>query len=108
MPPSAPRSTKRWRAAAPERLFDQGDFDAAVGSARALGATYRIAAGFASLARAAGRHGAADGRRLEVWAPVQDYDAAHRAAADAAGLKRGEVVLYPMPVGDGGGRRHAR
>jgi isoquinoline 1-oxidoreductase beta subunit len=44
------------------------------------------------------------GNRLEVWAPVQDYDSAHHAAAEAAGLERSEVVLYPMPVGDGGGR----
>ena len=87
-----------------ERLFSQGDFDDAVGSARALGATYRVAA--------AQHHGLeplmATARLsdpgLEVWAPVQDYDAAHLAAAKAAGLKRGEVVLYPMPVGDGGGR----
>jgi isoquinoline 1-oxidoreductase beta subunit len=42
--------------------------------------------------------------RLEVWAPVQDYDSAHDAAADSAGLKRGQVVLYSMPVGDGSGR----
>jgi isoquinoline 1-oxidoreductase beta subunit len=86
-----------------ENIFSQGDFGDAVGSARALGATYRIAA--------AAHHGLEpmvatarmSGTGLEVWAPVQDYDGAHRAAADAAGLKRSEVVLYPMPVGDGGG-----
>lgn len=90
--------------ASAERLFDQGDFDAAVGSARALGATYRIApACHLSLEPLAATARLSDGR-LEVWAAVQDYDAAHRAAAEAAGLERGEVVLYPMPVGDGGGR----
>lgn len=86
------------------RLLDQGDFDAAVGSARALGATYRIAAaehrGLEPMSATARLSDA----RLEVWAPVQDYDAAHRAATDAAGLKRGDVILYSMPVGDGGGR----
>ena len=88
----------------PDRLFSQGDFDDAVGSARALGATYRIAAAQHHALEplvATARHSEAG---IEVWAPVQDYDAAHRVAADAAGLKRGEVVLYPMPVGDGGGR----
>lgn len=87
-----------------ERLFDQGDFDAAVGSARALGATYRIApANHVSLEplAATARFG---GGRLEVWAPAQDYDAAHRAAAKAAGLQRADVILYPMPVGDNNGR----
>jgi isoquinoline 1-oxidoreductase beta subunit len=89
---------------AAERLVDQGDFDAAVGSARALGATYRIApANHFSLEPLTATARLTDGR-LEVWAPVQDYDSAHRAAADAAGMKRGDVVLYPMPVGDGGGR----
>jgi isoquinoline 1-oxidoreductase beta subunit len=86
------------------RLFEQGDFDAAVGSARALGATYRIAAAeHRGLEPMCATARLADGR-LEVWAPVQDYDSAHRAAAEAAGLKARDVILYPMPVGDGGGR----
>ena len=87
-----------------KRVLDQGDFDAAVGSARALGATYRMApAAHHSLEPLVATARLANGL-LEVWAPVQDYDSAHRAAADAAGLKRRDVVLYPMPVGDGGGR----
>jgi isoquinoline 1-oxidoreductase beta subunit len=88
----------------PARLFDQGDFDKASGSAHPLGATYRIdPAAHLSLEPMVATARLANGR-LEVWAPVQDYDAAHAAAADAAGLKRGQVVLYPMPVGDGSGR----
>jgi isoquinoline 1-oxidoreductase beta subunit len=87
-----------------ERLFEQGDFDAAVGSARALGATYSIAPAAHLSLEPLVATARLDGGRLEVWAPVQDYDAAHRAAAETAGLKRGDVVLYPMPVGDGGGR----
>ena len=87
-----------------DSLFDQGDYDAAVGSARALGAAYRIApAGHLSLEPLVATARLGNGR-LEAWAPVQDYDAAHRAAAEAAGLERGDVVLYPMPVGDGDGR----
>ena len=39
-----------------------------------------------------------------MWAPVQAYDDALAAAADAAGLEAGAVTLYPMPVGDGSGR----
>ncbi len=87
-----------------DRLFDQGDFDAAVGSARALGATYRLApAEHLSLEPLVATARLANGR-LEVWAPVQDYDSAHREAVAAAGLDRGAVILYPMPIGDGGGR----
>ena len=88
----------------PDRLFDQGDFDKASGSVHPLGATYRIApAMHHSLEPMVATARLANGR-LEVWAPVQDYDRAHAAAADAAGLKRGRVVLYPMPIGDGTGR----
>ena len=84
-------------------IFDQGDFDKAVGSARALGAAYRIAPSqHLGLEPMAVTARLANGR-LEVWTPVQDYDAAHRAAADAAGLKQSAVTLYPMPVGDSGG-----
>ena len=87
-----------------DRLFDQGDFAAAVGSARALGATYRIAAAeHHSLEPLAATARLANGR-LEVWAPVQDYGSAHRAAAEVAGLDHADIVLYPMPIGDGGGR----
>lgn len=87
-----------------DTLFNRGDFEAAVGSARALGATYRIApAAHLSLEPLAATVRLSN-NRLEIWTPVQDYDAAHRAARGAAGLGRGEVILYPMPVGDGGGR----
>ena len=87
-----------------ERLFEQGDFNAAVGSARALAATYSIAPAAHLSLEPLVATARLDGGRLEVWAPVQDYESAHRAAAEAAGLKRRDVVLYPMPVGDGGGR----
>ena len=104
-PRSAPRSTRRWRMAMPTRLFRPGRFR----RRRRLGACARrhlpdrrrpASSGSSPWWRPLGFRTAG----LEVWAPVQDYDAAHLAAADAAGLKRGEVVLYPMPVGDGGGR----
>ncbi len=86
------------------RLFNQGDFDAAVGSARALGATYRIAAAeHFSLEPLVATARLSNGR-LEVWAPVQDYDSARRGLSRGAGLKRSALVLYPMPIGDGGGR----
>jgi isoquinoline 1-oxidoreductase beta subunit len=87
-----------------ERLFEQGDYDAAVGSARALGATYRIAPAVHASLEPLVATARLTGGRLEVWAPVQDYGSAHQAAATASGLKRRDVVLYPMPVGDGGGR----
>src|SRR6185503_4540475 len=41
---------------------------------------------------------------LEVWAPTQAPDFARAAAAEAAGKAASQVTLYPMPVGDTGGR----
>lgn len=87
-----------------DRLVERGDFDAAVGKARALGATYRIAP--------APHHGleplTATARfssgRLEVWAPVQAYGLARASAAAAGAVPPDSVMLYPTPVGDSGGR----
>lgn len=88
----------------PDRLLDQGDFDRAAGSARPLGATYRIAPGpHLALEPMVATARLANGR-LELWAGAQDYDSAHASAAEAAGLKRGQVIVYPTPVGDGSGR----
>ena len=44
------------------------------------------------------------GGKLELWAPVQDYDGALAAAAKASGLSAGSITLYPMPIGDPSGR----
>ena len=44
------------------------------------------------------------GDRLEVWAPTQAPEFARAAAIRAAGAAARHVTLYPMPVGDGGGR----
>ena len=88
-------------------LFTRGDYAETVDDMRALAATYRIApAEHLSLEPlCATAHFA--GGRLEVWAPVQAYDEALAAAASAAGLATGAVILYPMAVGDGSGRAMA-
>ena len=87
-----------------ERLIDRGDFDAAVGQARALGATYRIAPALHDGLEPLSATARFSGGRLEVWAPVQAHDLALAVAARAGAVDRASVVLYPMPVGDGGGR----
>lgn len=86
------------------RLVERGDFASAVGLARALAASYRIAPaphlGLEPLAATARWRGG----RLEVWAPTQSYDRARDAAARAASLEPAAVTLYPTPIGDSGGR----
>ena len=85
-------------------LFARGDYEATVGTARALAATYRIAAAEHRSLEPLSATARIAGGKLELWAPVQDYDSALAAASKAAGLSAGNVTLYPMPVGDPSGR----
>lgn len=86
------------------RLAEQGDFTEAVGGAHAFGATYRTAPALhEGLEPLTATARFSDGR-LEVWAPVQAYDAAVVIAAKAGGVGADSVILYPMPVGDPSGR----
>ncbi len=85
-------------------LFARGDYEATVGNARALAATYRIAPAEHRSLEPLSATARLAGGRLELWAPVQDYDAALSAAAKAGGLTAGEVTLYTMPIGDPSGR----
>lgn len=86
------------------RLAERGDFADTVGDAHAFAATYRIAPALhEGLEPLTATARFANGR-LEVWAPVQAYDAAVAMATAAAGLDAAQVTLYPMPVGDPSGR----
>lgn len=77
-------------------LLAQGDYVETVGDGRALAATYRIAPAEHRSLEPMSATARVSGGRVEVWAPVQDYDA----ALAATGLEAGAVNLYPMPVGD--------
>jgi isoquinoline 1-oxidoreductase beta subunit len=84
--------------------FSRGDYASAVEGSRPLAATYWVAPAqhlglepLTATARWRGGH-------LEVWAPTQAPDLARAAAAEAAGITVDEVTLYPMPVGEPGGR----
>ena len=59
-----------------QSLFAQGDYDETVGDGRALAATYRIAAAEHLALEPMVATARFTGERLEVWAPVQDHDAA--------------------------------
>ena len=84
--------------------FSRGDYDSAIEGSRPLGATYWVAPaqhlGLEPLSATA----RFDGDRLEVWAPTQAPDRAREQAAEAAGAAASRVTLYPMPVGEPGGR----
>ncbi len=80
-------------------LLAQGDYFETVGDGRALAATYRIAPAEHRSLEPMTATARVSGGRVEVWAPVQDFDA----ALAATGLEAGAVTLYPMPVGDPSG-----
>ncbi len=82
-----------------QSLLAQGDYAAAVGEGRALAATYRIAPTEHRSLEPMCATARVSGGRVEVWAPVQDYDG----AMAATGLEPGAVTLYPMAVGDPSG-----
>nr|ABN71550.1 putative aldehyde dehydrogenase [uncultured bacterium] len=85
-------------------IVNRGDFDAVAGNTRPLGATYRIAPALHHGLELLNATVRLVGGRLEVWAPVQAHDFAHGEAAKAADVDPSSVTLYPMPVGDSGGR----
>ena len=84
--------------------FARGDYDSAVAGSRPLAATYWVAPaqhfGLEPITATA----RFSGDSLEVWAPTQAPDLVRAAAAAAAGDTAADVTLYPMPVGDSGGR----
>ena len=82
-----------------QTLLAQGDYAESVGDARALAATYRIAPAEHRSLEPMTATARVSGGRVEVWAPVQDFDA----SLAATGLEAGTVTLYPMPAGDPSG-----
>ena len=88
-----------------EGFFEQSDYDAAVAGKRPLAATYRIAPTPHLSLEPPSVTARFTGHRLEVWVATIAPDLARAAAAKAAGIGEGQVTLYPMPIGDGGGGR---
>lgn len=87
-----------------QTLFEQGDYRGAVNGSRPLSADYSAAPalhlGLETLTATA----RFTGDRLELWAPTQAPELTRRVAAEAGGVRLSETTLYPMPVGDQGGR----
>jgi isoquinoline 1-oxidoreductase beta subunit len=82
--------------------FSRGDYNRTVRGSHPLASTYYVAPTLhlgleplTATARFTGDH-------LELWVPAQAADAARARAEKAAGASR--VTLYPMPVGEPGGR----
>lgn len=87
-----------------QRLFERGDYQAAVDGSRPLAATYSIAPRLHLGLEALTATARLTGDRLEVWAASQAPEIARRAAAEAASASLEQTTFYPMPVGAADGR----
>ena len=85
-----------------ERWFGRGDYAGTVRGFRPLGATYYVAPSLHLGLEPLSATARFIGGDLEVWAATQAPEAARERADEAAGSAR--VMLYPMPVGEPGGR----
>ena len=86
------------------RWFERGDYRSAIAGSRPLIANYAVAAGQHLGLETRTATARFSGDRLEVWAPTQAPELARSAAIAAAGASARHTTLYPMMVGDGGGR----
>jgi isoquinoline 1-oxidoreductase beta subunit len=86
-----------------QQLYAVGEIEEAFAGVRPLAATYSAAPQLhPDLEPPSATARLKDGL-LEVWAATQAPEFARRAAAQAAGVPLGKVLLYPMPVGGQGG-----
>ena len=85
-------------------LFERGDYASVTADSRPLSATYDFAPlphhSLEPPSVAARR----SGDRVELWVATQAPGLARSVAAKAAGVPEQQVTIYPMPVGDQGGR----
>jgi isoquinoline 1-oxidoreductase subunit beta len=86
------------------RLFDRGDFARATQGSRPLTANYAIAPTQHFGLETCTATARFSGDRLEVWTPTQAPELVRELAIRTAGSAARHTTLYPMFVGDGGGR----
>lgn len=87
-----------------ERLFERGDYDAVTEGSAPLSATYDLAPMPHRSLEPPAVTARWSGDRVELWVATQAPGLARSVAAKAAGIKEQQVVIYPMLVGDQGGR----
>jgi isoquinoline 1-oxidoreductase beta subunit len=86
-----------------KRIIERGDYAGATSGVTPLAATYSIAPTLHHSLEAPAAVARFSDDRLEVWAGTQIPDLARAAAAKSGGISEDEVMLYPLPVGDGSG-----
>ena len=87
-----------------QRIAEEGDLAAAFAGASPVTATYRAAPAVHAAIETPGAAAAYADGRLSLWLSTEAPGLARTAAARAAGLSEGAVVVHPMPVGGGFGQ----
>jgi isoquinoline 1-oxidoreductase beta subunit len=87
------------------RIFEKGDAGAALEGQSVVSADYSVGLAPNAPIETLTATARLTGDRLEVWAPTQAPGFARAAAARAANLSEARVVIYPMLVGSGYGRK---
>ncbi len=86
------------------RVFGRGDMSLTDG-ALPLQVRYEVSPALHATIETASATARLEDGRLELWIGTQAPEAARRAAAEAAGISPGQVVLYPMAIGGSFDRR---
>ncbi|MBA3676626.1 MAG: xanthine dehydrogenase family protein molybdopterin-binding subunit [Sphingosinicella sp.] len=87
------------------RLFEQGDADALLEGAGVVTADYAVGLAPGAPMEPLTATARFTGDRLEIWAPTQAPGFARAAAARAANISEAQVIVYPMLIGSGYGRK---
>lgn len=88
-----------------ETFFETGDAAEALQGANAYRAHYSVGLAPNAPLETLTATARFTGDRLEIWVPTQAQGLARAAAARAVGISGGRVVVYPMLVGSGYGRK---
>ena len=88
-----------------ETIFESGDSDAVSRKPYALALRYDVAPALHATLETASATARLTGDKLELWLASQAPEVARLAAAEAAGVRERDCVLYPMPAGGSFDRR---
>jgi isoquinoline 1-oxidoreductase beta subunit len=88
-----------------ETLISVGDAASALAPTPTLAADYAVPLAAHAAIEPLVATARASGGRIEVWVPTQAQGLARRAVAQATGSAETDVIVYPMPIGGGFGRK---
>ncbi|HEX8445145.1 MAG TPA: molybdopterin cofactor-binding domain-containing protein [Sphingomonas sp.] len=88
-----------------KRFAETGDVAAVLGAAAPITAEFAVPFAAHAPMETLTATARVSGDRLEIWMPTQALVASRDAVARATGFKPAQVIVYPMPIGGGFGRK---